>query len=166
MPRHTASQHDWASLTLWDAMLIADRDYARPLDRDEVELVDAPESRQTTRRAVDIPCEVIGAGCDEPIAGRSRDLSEWGMWLDVPALPARAGEAIVVAFVPPGRTETMTVFGRVRHAEVARRGSRRISVGVELVGLEWEQRAVLAEAVRGIPPRLPRQSGVYVIARR
>ena len=128
---------------------------------------DIPESRRTARRAVDFSIDLVTSSWDRPVASRCVDLSPLGMWLET-TLPVVEGDEVVVCFSPPHRQREMAIFARVRHVVRDDLGVRARAFGV---GLEFENATVfekktLADALHGMPPRLPtakRESGVQPI---
>lgn len=106
----------------------------------------ALELRSVARRAIALDCDLITTRCDAPLAGRCFDLSPRGMALES-AATVDAGESVVVCFRPPRGSETLTLFGRVRHASGPLR--------VQFEAMTMEEHICLFDALRGIPPRLP-----------
>ncbi|MEM9071298.1 MAG: PilZ domain-containing protein [Myxococcota bacterium] len=115
------------------------------------------QRRQSTRRAVDLICEVVSDLWDEPVAHRVRDLSPQGLFLDTP-LPVDPGTELVLELIPPGCDEPLYLFGSVRRVEMRRRADeeRGGGLGIELLDTPWDVQELLREALRGLPPPLPK----------
>lgn len=117
------------------------------------------ESRRAVRRAVDIPCEVVFANRDEPVACQARDLSPYGVWIETTEL-AEPGDKLVLSFRPPNWPSifSVTVFGEVVRVSRGRRkvDRGRTGMAIEFVDLTEAEQQALAECIRGLPPPLPR----------
>jgi hypothetical protein len=126
---------------------------------------EGPESRRAARRAVEMGCAVIASGWDRPIASQCTDMSPFGMWLET-SYPVKAGDTVVVCFVPPKRDRELNLFARVRRVAGRKDGS--FGVGVEYDSLDWFEQKTLADCLRGIPPRFPgetrREIGIQPVA--
>jgi len=119
-----------------------------------------PSNRRASRRAVDIPCEIVSKFVDEPLLYWATDLSPYGIWIETP-IPMRTGEVVVLCFQPPvwwtGRE--LRIFAEVSRVCTTRRRTR---AGLSGMGLEFrdisphEQRA-LGAWLRGRPPPLPKR---------
>jgi hypothetical protein len=116
------------------------------------------ESRRAARRAVEIVCDVMTSGGEEPVSSWCTDLSPYGLWLETDVRPA-VGDRVVVSFKPTARHDEMTLFARVQR--VCEDGG--IGVGLELETTATERDA-LRRALKGIPPRFPRPRHVEALA--
>jgi hypothetical protein len=127
-------------------------------------MLDAQYNRQAQRRAVDLPCTIIGPSWDEPLTYRMTDLSPGGAWVRT-SFPLKVGQHVVVAFRPPppprGARPTLpsefTVFARVTRAErplqgVAR-GSQVGGMGLEFCDFGREERVGLQRCLSHLPVR-------------
>jgi len=114
------------------------------------------ESRAAARRAVNLPCDLLVAEWDRPIASRCTDLSPVGMYLET-SFPVFEDKVVAVCFTPPGCRTELSLFGRVRHVSCVDDDSARdrFGVGLRFAAVTDDERRLLAEALRGLPPRLP-----------
>lgn len=114
--------------------------------------------RRALRRAVDVPCEIITFDVEQPMVGRTRNLSPRGMWLET-SHPFAVGEEVVVSFRPPHWHEELelTVFGEVARVQMERgRGGRPATgLGIEFIGLSTAEQDALERCLHGTPPPAP-----------
>jgi hypothetical protein len=123
----------------------------------------AVHRRFEVRRAVHLTCAVRSELWDGPAPFLATDLSANGLRLCSPlALPE--GQDLVVTFTPPrwGDTGPINALARVTHVALPRRAADRLLAqpGVAGMGLSFSHidatnRALLALALRGLPPPLP-----------
>jgi hypothetical protein len=115
------------------------------------------EARRTARRAVGLQCELITNRWDFPVQSQCSDLSELGMKLET-TFPLEDGDDVVLSFTTPHFDEVLTVFAKVRH--VHRRAAHEVTgekgVGLEFSSMSMRENLLLAAALRGIPPALPK----------
>ncbi|MDH5672405.1 MAG: PilZ domain-containing protein [Myxococcales bacterium] len=127
-------------------------------------LISAPSSssrRLHLRRAVQIDCDVQSPLWDGSLAYRAEDLSPLGMWLPS-QLPLSEGDQLVVSFRPPRwprRARPVTARAEVVRVALARRRRDGFSSGMGLCFTELaeEQRRLMEQLLRGLPPPLPQQ---------
>lgn len=117
----------------------------------------APRSsrRASTRRAVEIPCQVVRERGFRLLADRTLDLSVDGMLVALGA-PVDGGEPVIASFEIPGRwIDVEAVVTRVVHGR--RPYDDAPAVGLSFRGLAPSARAALAGFLHGRPPPLPRR---------
>jgi hypothetical protein len=114
------------------------------------------DQRRAARRAVHLRTEVVTSGGDRPSRAVCTDLSPYGMWLETGA-PLAEGDEVVVTFRPPRVDAELTFFARVMRVQrdATLRAACSSGVGLEFQSLDFEEQALLARALRGIPPRFP-----------
>lgn len=121
---------------------------------------DRGDPRRGTRRAVDIPCEVIRTDSDEPLRCRATDLSHSGIWLETHT-PLQPDEPLVITFRPPEWPSpfSITVFGRVARVAAARSSTEGSVPGaaVEFGDLSEAERDALDACIEGLPPPRAKQ---------
>jgi hypothetical protein len=107
-------------------------------------MLDLDYARRAQRHAVDLPCELVRADCDEPLGHRVTNLSGFGAWVRT-SLPMRVRERLVIVLKPPDAGE-MVLFG-----EVIRRSRADQGMAIEFVGVSREERARLLGSLGGLP---------------
>jgi hypothetical protein len=113
-------------------------------------------ARETLRRVVRIPCDLVSATFDEPVELEITDLSPDGAFLAT-SLPLEDGEELDLAFEVPRLRRLLAVKARVRRAALYRRkqDEKGSGMGIEFLDLSDAARDALGVALYGIPPRLP-----------
>lgn len=109
------------------------------------------ESRRAARRAVDVPCSLVRAD-HSALRVRLFDLSPFGLCVATRAA-LEVGEEVTLAFSPPRREREVRVSATVKHVVTHPDGGH--LAGMELSPACGAEAAVIAESVRGLPPRLP-----------
>lgn len=114
------------------------------------------QRRRASRHAVDLRCDVVTDAWPEPVSHRIRDLGLGGLFVESQLLPDEGSDVLVELRAPRG-DRRLTLVGKVRRCELRRRRRERERSGfaVELGTLSDEDVAVLARALRGLPPPLP-----------
>ncbi len=121
-----------------------------------------PETRQNTRHAVRLRCDLVSEYWDEAVSHTATELSARGMWIETP-YPLKTGERLEVAFTPPcwGKGRRVVVRARVCHVERRhpRSGHHRITPGKPGMGIAFENlndrvAEELHHALQGWPPSL------------
>lgn len=120
------------------------------------------QPRRAVRRAVRLDCEVESRLWTGFLAFAATDLSPYGLWVETD-FPLVAGEAVSVRLAPPrwpAWTQPIEVEARVARASLSRRrGERRRSgMGLAFQNLPPVNAGLLALALRGLPPPLPRRA--------
>ena len=115
-------------------------------------MMDLGYARRAQRRPVDLGCQVIRRGWDEPAAHRLTDLSPYGGWIAT-AFPLARGEELVMCFEPPrwGGREIQVfaeVTRRVVLADRKRDPHARCGMGVEFMDLGDHDRFELRRWLR------------------
>lgn len=113
-----------------------------------------PRRRRSKRHAVRIEAGIVCDLWDEPVSLPVRDLSVDGLYLDS-ELPLEPGTEVVIE-IHLGE-DPIYLFGRVRRAELRSGDEPGAGMGVELLDVSAEDRAVLADALARQPPSLPRR---------
>jgi hypothetical protein len=109
------------------------------------------------RRRVAIECVVHSNYWDGGVPFAASDLSDEGVWIDT-SLILDAGEDLILSFAPPGsRRANVWVEAQVARVGLARRRCdlEPMGMGVSFTYLSDRDRALLARALLGHPPRLP-----------
>ncbi|MCC6521655.1 MAG: PilZ domain-containing protein [Polyangiaceae bacterium] len=123
-----------------------------------------PHSRRSTRRSVDVPCDVVCTDSEEPMPLTATDLSAYGMWIPT-SFPLRPGQRVVLSFRPPRwpRRRELTVFAevaRVVKSERRAQASQAGGMGLAFSDLGREDRVALQHCLRAVsapsPGRAPR----------
>jgi hypothetical protein len=127
------------------------------------------QGRSTLRRAAQVYCEtVLGRGFRR-IGLRSRDMSLDGALIEVRDIDVEVGDEVFLAFKAPRTRFWMDARARVVRVLRGRRREDRgkPAIGLEFVELDGIYRAVLADALRTIPPPVPlrphRESTSHVV---
>lgn len=115
--------------------------------------------RSTVRRAVRLCCVVRSTLWDGVAPHLVTDLSIDGAWLAT-ELPLEEGERLVLTFRPPrwpAGERPLRLRAEVVRVELPRRRKdlRQAGMGVRFLDLDSGTRALLAGALRGLPPPLP-----------
>jgi hypothetical protein len=116
------------------------------------------DSRRALRRALKLRCEVVSHYGDVPEAHFATDVSPYGLWVDT-AMPLHPGSEVVLGFRPPRYDgPEMMVFGTVTRVVTGRRRADRgrLGMAIEFRDLTDAQRAIMAESLQGIAPRIER----------
>ena len=121
-----------------------------------------PATRRNSRRAVDIPCDVISNHSDDAAVLWATDLSSDGMWLEA-SRPLPLGDELVVCFRPGigWRSREVHVFARVaRMSRGQRANDDGCGMGVEFLDLTEAQRRALRGWLWPRPDKPPRRREV------
>jgi hypothetical protein len=110
--------------------------------------------RRSLRRSVRLETDVMSELWDGAVPLLATDLSLQGLWLESD-LPLHVGSELAVSFVPPRWPHAAPFCARARVARVAL-ARRRLDASGPGLDVRAEQAARLAEALRGVPPPLPR----------
>jgi hypothetical protein len=112
--------------------------------------------RRALRRAVPIECQVVRERDFRLVASRGVDLSPLGM-LVLAHARVLTGEPVVVSFRLPGTGEWFDAEATVARVVHGRRPTdkRRRCFGLAFEAIEEHTRALLEEALRGVPPPIP-----------
>ncbi|HEX2677456.1 MAG TPA: PilZ domain-containing protein [Polyangiales bacterium] len=117
--------------------------------------------RKSLRRAVRLEADVLADLWDGPVPFVATNLSPDGLFLESD-LPLEIGSELIVSFVPPRwqTSEPVTALAEVARVGLFRRRRERRMSGMGLRFLELEncESDLLAEALRGLPPPLPKRS--------
>ncbi|MBI4954236.1 MAG: PilZ domain-containing protein [Myxococcales bacterium] len=116
-----------------------------------------PHSRRSTRRPVDVPCDVVCTDSEEPMPLTATDLSAYGMWIPT-SFPLRPGQRVVLSFRPPRwpRRRELTVFAEVARVVKSERrapkqsGSQAGGMGLSFSDLAREDRVALQRCLRAV----------------
>lgn len=113
-------------------------------------------ARESLRRVVRIPCDLVSETFDEPVELEITDLCADGAFVET-NLALEDGEELDIAFEVPRTERLLAVRARVCRAALHRRrvDARLSGMGLEFIGLGEGARAMITEALRGLPPRLP-----------
>jgi hypothetical protein len=115
--------------------------------------------RRAVRRAVSLDCEIISDQWDEPASFHATDLSHLGLWVNT-QLPLEVGEEVIVSLTPPRwpRKTQLVALAMVARVGLYRRQCdfRESGMGMSFVDLETGEVPMLRDALRGMPPPLPR----------
>jgi hypothetical protein len=111
-------------------------------------MIEMSYARRSTRRPVEVCCEVIRAAWDAPVAHEVRDLSAFGAWIRT-SFPAPIGEDLVVSFTPPGWAfeRALTLFARVVRV-VRSDADRRGGMGLAFIDMDGVERRALQRCLR------------------
>jgi hypothetical protein len=125
-----------------------------------------PGARDTLRRVVRIPCDLVSETFDEPVELEITDLSAHGAFIET-SLPLEDGEELELAFEVPRTQSLVAVRARVKRAALNRRrqDARSSGMGLEFVDLSDRARDWLDGALVGMPPRLPEKPRAKTPAR-
>lgn len=111
--------------------------------------------RRAFRRFVRLDCEVLRERDFRVIGDLALDLSERGMLVRTSAR-VLTGEDVVVCFKPPRSNRFVSAYGHVARVVHGRRpGDRYRSLGLDLHGMDEDERRVLWESLRGLPAPEP-----------
>ncbi len=114
-----------------------------------------PSRRASTRRAVEIPCQVVRERGFVLLADRTLDLSVDGMLVPLGAA-VDGGEPIIASFEIPGMwIDVEAVVTRIVHGR--RPYDEAPAVGIAFKSISPSQRAALAGYLHGRPPPIPRR---------
>ncbi|HEX5657521.1 MAG TPA: PilZ domain-containing protein [Polyangiales bacterium] len=106
------------------------------------------------RRAVAFECAVQSELWDDVVQLPASNLSEEGMWIESP-IGLEPGEPLILSFTPPGTHDKVwaaaKVVRRSRHQE------REQGIALVFTYCSEPHREVLARALYGQPPRLPKR---------
>ena len=114
--------------------------------------------RRSLRRAVDVPCEVVGEARFELLSRRALDLSEEGAFvlLEPDATPPRPGEQVIVSLRLPHSRHWVGAVARVARVVQGRRArDPGLGLGLQFVEMDRVEQALLHSALPGLPPPLP-----------
>ena len=111
------------------------------------------EPRRALRRALELRCDVVSHYWDDVVSFRMTDVSPYGAFIDT-LFPLHRGAEVVLCFTPP-RGPLVTVFAEVARAVTGRlrRDRKPLGMGMAFTGVSDDDRAALADRLRGIPPR-------------
>lgn len=113
--------------------------------------------RRSVRRAVSLECEIESNLWDGQVPYRVTDLSEDGLWLRT-GLPIECGEQVLVSFAPPRwpNARPLVAMASVVRVAMSRRRSdnEQCGMGLRLLDLDPQERALLRTSLRGLPPPL------------
>jgi hypothetical protein len=119
-------------------------------------MLSQPYARRATRRAVDLPCQIVSRHWDEPIQHCLANLSPFGAWIDT-SFPLPIGERVVLSFATPPsglprrckmrHQQEFLVFAEVRRLRRSRDGTRG-GMGIEFVDLPKVERHALGRSLR------------------
>jgi hypothetical protein len=106
------------------------------------------------RRQTALPIEIISAFADEPFRLTARDLSPRGVYLECELLPD-LGEHLICSFDLGNR---FCIFGEVSRVNLLRRKreTSRPGFGVRFLDATPKERLAIRQALRGLPPPVPR----------
>lgn len=117
--------------------------------------------RHSLRRAVRLEAAVMADTWDGTVPLLATNLSDDGLWLESD-LPLDIGTEVLVSIAPPRWpvNESLTVLAEVtRVGMFRRRRERRMSgMGLRFIDLPHDAADLLAVALRGLPPPLPKPS--------
>ena len=120
---------------------------------------DRENQRSSARRPLRLKCQVVRETDFRLVATKTLDLSAVGMLVGGVGRNVRTGESVIVSFREPrsGRffDAEATVARVVRGRRPGERG--RHALGLRFVGMDAEVVDTLAQAIRGVPPVLPRR---------
>jgi hypothetical protein len=117
--------------------------------------MDAHSPRRAFRRYVRIDCQVVREHDFRLIGDLALDLSERGMLVRTKER-VLTGEDVVVSFRPPSSNRFVDALGHVARVVHGRRpGDRGRCLGIELYGMNDEDRRILWESLRGLPAPEP-----------
>ena len=113
--------------------------------------------RFEVRRQTALPIEIISTFSDEPFYLNATDLSPRGAYLESELLP-NLGEHIVCSF-DLNVNENYCLFGEVSRVNLMRRKweSARPGFGVRFLDATPRDRLSIRQALRGLPPPVPRR---------
>jgi hypothetical protein len=119
--------------------------------------------RRSMRRALRLETAVMSDAWEGSVPLLATDVSAHGLWLESD-LALGVGDELLVSFIPPYWSHSAPFQARARVARVAlqrRRSDRGGSgMGVSFVDLREDQSERLSDALRGLPPPLPRRAPV------
>ncbi len=124
---------------------VAERDYAKT-------------RRRSVRRAVSIECEVLSDQWDGAVSLPVTDLSSFGLWVQT-LLTLEAGEEVMVSLAPPfwPNNSPLVALATVSRVGMFRRRDdlHASGMGLEFTDIDAHESSLLANALKGLPPRLP-----------
>ncbi len=120
-------------------------------------ILSRPRPRRAFRRFVRLDCQVVREHDFRVIGDLALDLSTDGMLISTRE-KVLTGEEVVVAFRPPSTNkwvDAAAVVARVVHGR--RPGDRGRALGIEFCEMDERSRAILWEALRGLPAPEPQR---------
>jgi hypothetical protein len=114
-------------------------------------------TRSTPRHRVEIPCEIITSGCDEPSLAWATDMSADGLWLDERG-DLEIGEDLVVCFRPGlrWRARELMLFANVARVSPGLRDDDiGPGLGLAFTDLTGGERWALRSWLRPRPEKAP-----------
>jgi PilZ domain-containing protein len=108
------------------------------------------EHRKDERRSFSGPITVVAEIGKDDVQTRAIDLSAGGCFFITP-IEFEVGEVIALSIELPGRP-ALKIFGTVAHRRPAKGG---IGYGIQFADLAPDERDVLAESCKSLPPQVP-----------
>jgi hypothetical protein len=122
------------------------------------EILLCARDRETLRRRVRLPCQIVEEQGFSLLAQECEDLSTQGMRVRA-LLPARVGTRVLASFRVPGSSLYIDTEAEVVRVLWGRRsGDQGSSLGLRFLDLSRVDRAILASRLAGLPPPAPERS--------
>ena len=106
-------------------------------------MIDPQDPRRAQRELIDLPCELIVEGWDEPIGHSMVDASIYGAWVRS-SFPGEVGDVVVCCFSPPGWQEReLMVFAEVKRVLQPSRTHTRRGMALQFIDLSKNEQIAL-----------------------